>query len=211
MIRRAVRLLPLLAAALILGALSTGSFALAGDHHHGDRGDHHGDKAKRCDRSCTEHRYSAWDEEWLKMSIEGDLFEIQGGKIAQEKGATQKVRDLGATLVKDHSESLKEATDLAEELGIDVPTEPSPSQQWELRAVQQFQGAEFDKWYSDLEVQDHKQDIQEAQDEADKGCNHDVREDAEQEIPTLQEHLKLAQDALASVGRCRAPPATGAH
>src|SRR5215213_1377883 len=167
MIRRAFRLLPLLAAALLVGALSTGSFAVAGDDH----GDHHGHKSKRCDKSCGEHRYSAWDEEWLKMSIEGDLFEIQGGHLAQEKGTTQKVRHLGATLVKDHSESLEEATDLAEELGIEVPTEPSPTQQWQLRAVAQFQGADFDKWYSDLEVQDHKQDIQEAEDEVEKGCN----------------------------------------
>src|SRR4051794_29513924 len=187
MIRRAIRVLPLLAAALVLGLLGTGSFALAHgkpDHakqrhhakHHakggksdgnqgskddqGNQGDDEksddnqssGDHERRCDKSCSDEQYSAWDEEWLMMSIEGDLFEIQGGKIAQEKGTTQKVRDLGATLVKDHSKSLKEATDLAEELGIEVPSEPSPSQQWELRAVQQFSGRDFDKWYSDLEV-----------------------------------------------------------
>ncbi|MDX6655935.1 MAG: putative rane protein [Solirubrobacteraceae bacterium] len=196
MFRRAVRLLPLLAAALLVGALSTGSFAVAGDRHSNS----HSDQVRLCDKSCNEHQFSAWDEQWLMMSIQGDLFEIQGGKIAQAKGTTQKVRDLGARLVKDHSESLKKATDLAKKLGIEVPGEPSPTQQWELRAVQQFKGAEFDRWYSDLEVQDHKQDIKEAQDEVDKGCNHDVREDAEDEIPTLQEHLRLAQDALASLG-----------
>jgi putative membrane protein len=183
MFRRAVRLLPLFAAALLAGALSTGSFALANDHQ-SDPGN---------------QRYSAWDEQWLMMSIEGDRFEIQGGKIAQDKGTTQKVRDLGARLVKDHSESLKKATDLAEKLGIEVPSEPSPTQQWQLRAAQQFHGAEFDRWYSDLEVQDHTQDIKEAKDEVEKGSNHDVREDAEGEIPTLEEHLRLAQDALASV------------
>jgi hypothetical protein len=43
------------------------------------------------------------------------------------------------------------------------------------------------------------QDIQEAQDEAEKGCNHDVREDAEDEIPVLEKHLHLAEEALASV------------
>src|SRR5215213_10684969 len=128
MIRRAFRLLPLLAAALLVGALSTGSFAVAGDDH----GDHHGHKSKRCDKSCGEHRYSAWDEEWLKMSIEGDLFEIQGGKIAQDKGTTQKVRELGATLVRDHTKSLEDAVEVAEDLGIEVPSEPSPTQQWEL-------------------------------------------------------------------------------
>jgi putative membrane protein len=198
MIRRALRALPVVAVALIIGALSSGSFAIAGgEHHEGDDGHHH--HAQRCDKSCHHNRYSAWDEEWLMMSIQGDLFEIQGGKLAQQKGTTQKVRDLGATLVKDHTESLMEATELAKKLGIPVPSEPSPTQQWELQVVAQFSGTAFDRWYSKLEVKDHMQDIQEAQDEAEKGCNHDVREDAEDEIPVLEKHLHLAEEALASV------------
>jgi putative membrane protein len=194
MFGNALRALPLLAVALVVGALSTGSLAIAhGDHQKS------GDSPQRCDKSCSQHRYSAWDEQWLMMSIEGDRFEIQGGKLAMHKATTQKVRDLAETLVKDHTESLKESTDLARKLGIKVPSEPSPTQQWELRAVSQFSGKDFDRWYSDLEVQDHKQDIQEAKDEVEKGCNPDVREDAKGEIPTLQKHLKLAEEALASV------------
>jgi putative membrane protein len=183
MIRRFLRHSPLLFAAVVLALVTGGSMAIAHDHH----SDHH-------------KRYSAWDEEWLMMSIEGDLFEIQGGKIAQQKGESQQVRDLGATLVSDHTKSLADATDLAKKLGIDVPDEPSPSQQWELRVVSSFSGNAFDRWYSDLEVQDHIQDIQEAQDEVDKGRNHEIREDAEDEIPTLQHHLELSKAALAAVG-----------
>jgi len=134
------------------------------------------------------------------MSIQGDLFEIRGGKLAQQKGTTQKVRELGATLVRDHTESLTKSTALAKKLGIQVPSEPSPTQQWQLRVVAQFSGTQFDRWYSDLEVQDHKQDIKEAQDEVDKGCNPEIRADAKGEIPTLQKHLSLAEQALASVG-----------
>jgi putative membrane protein len=191
MLRRAGRLLPLLAAALILGVFGFGSLAIAGDDD-----DHGGSQPQRCDDRCHHDQFSAWDEEWLKMSIEGDRFEIQGGKLAQEKGTTEKVRELGATLVKDHTKSLKDAVEVAEDLGIEVPSEPSPSQQWELRAVAQFSGAEFDRWYADLEVQDHKQDIQEAEDEVDKGCNRDVRKLAKDDIPVLEEHLRLAQAAL---------------
>jgi putative membrane protein len=197
MSRRVGRVAPLLAAALVFGVLGSGSFALAhskGGHEHGS--DRH---AQRCDKSCRHSRYSAWDEQWLMMSIEGDRFEIQGGNLAQQKGTTQAVRDLGAVLVRDHSKSLEDAVNLAEKLGIEVPTEPSPSQQWELRVVAQFSGAAFDRWYSDLEVQDHMQDITEAQDEVEKGCNRKVRHLAKDEIPTLQEHLRLAQAALAGV------------
>jgi putative membrane protein len=192
---RVGRLLPLLTAALLLGLLGTGSFALATNGHDGSS-DHkyqHNDK-----HHCGDKGYSAWDEEWLMMSIEGDRFEIQGGNLAQERATSQIVRDLGARLVKDHTASLHDATEVADQLGIDVPDEPSPTQQWELRAVAQFKGADFDRWYSDLEVQDHIQDIQEAQDEVDKGCNDKIRHLAADDLPVLEQHLELARAALAA-------------
>jgi putative membrane protein len=187
MIPRFLRHSRLLLAAVVLALVTSGSLAIAHDSGSHDHGNHH-------------KRFSAWDEQWLMMSIQGDLFEIQGGKIAQQKGESQQVRDLGARLVADHSKSLEDSTDLAEQLGIDVPTEPSPTQQWQLRVVSSFSGNAFDRWYSDLEVQDHVQDIKEAQDEVDKGRNPDIREDAEDEIPTLEQHLELAKAALAAVG-----------
>jgi putative membrane protein len=201
--RRALRVVPLLAAAVLLGLLGAGSLALAHGGHHTHDGPGGDDTAEHHshDGCGNDHKaYSAWDEQWLMMSIEGDLFEIQGGKLAQSQGTTDEVRALGARLVTDHGKSLQDATDLANSLGIEVPDSPSPSQQWELRVVSSFSGVAFDRWYADLEVQDHMQDIQEAQDEVDKGCNPDIRKDAANEIPTLQEHLRVAQEALKAAG-----------
>jgi putative membrane protein len=198
---RAGRLLPLLAVALLIGLLGTASLALAGNGSHRSSADrHHSGDQSRHHQSCDQGSYSAWDEEWLMMSIQGDLFEIQGGNLAQQRATTQIVRDLGARLVKDHTKSLQDARDVAEQLGIDVPDKPSPSQQWQLRAVAQFRGADFDRWYSDLEVQDHLQDIQEAQDEVDKGCNDKIKQLAEDDLPVLKQHLELARAALSASG-----------
>jgi putative membrane protein len=191
MFSRMRRAVPAVAAAAI-AALGVSSLALADEHHRSDAGQA---KVVRCDRGTV----SAWDEEWLKTSIEGDRFEIQGGTLAQQKAQTDQVRTLGAVLVRDHTKSLAQATRVAERLGVDVPDEPSPSQQWELGAVAAFSGRDFNRWYADLEVQDHTQDIQEAQDEVDMGCNHTVRHLAKDELPTLQKHLELAQAALAAV------------
>jgi putative membrane protein len=103
------------------------------------------------------------------------------------------MRDYGARLVSDHSKSLDDATKLAQKLGIEVPKAPSPSQQWELQTVAEFSGSQFDAHYADLEAKDHQQDISEAKDEVDEGSNKEVRKDAAQEIPMLQEHLKIAE------------------
>jgi putative membrane protein len=194
------RLVPLFAAVLAAGLLATGSLALARSDNGTEAKSGAGDGGRgTCDHNCRGQRHSAWDEQWLMMSIEGDRFEIRGGRLAQQKATTDQVRALGARLVRDHSESLATSVKLAHRLGIEVPGSPSPTQEWELRAVAQFSGRAFDRWYSDLEVQDHIQDIDEAQNEVDKGCNQDVRKDAREEIPVLREHLQLARQALASV------------
>jgi hypothetical protein len=44
-------------------------------------------------------------------------------------------------------------------------------------------------------------EIQSGKDEAQKGCNAAIKQLAAATIPVLQEHLNLAQAALAAVGR----------
>ena len=147
--------------------------------------------------SAAPHRgVSAFDEHSLMTSIEGDRFEVTGGKLAETRGSTAAVRALGARLVEDHAASLKDAIKLAHSLGVQVPGSPSPSQQWELQTVASLAGAAFDHGYADLEVLDHVQDIQEAKDEISEGTSSRVRANARTELPTLREHLKLSRAAL---------------
>jgi putative membrane protein len=192
MLRRAA-LLPLSAVAVTAALAGSGSIA-AGQGR---------PAPKRIDVRCTERQFSAWDQQWLMTSIQGDRFEIHGGNLARSRGATPIVRELGARLVGDHSKSLASAKELAHKLGVPVPGEPTPSQQWELRVVAQFEGSAFDRWYSDLEVQDHRQDIEETTAEIQKGCNPEARAEARSDLPVLQTHLRLARAALAAVGGAR--------
>jgi putative membrane protein len=145
-------------------------------------------------------RFSAWDEQWLMTSIQGDRFEIAGGTLAASQATDARVRALGQRLVKDHSASLKDAVRVAHRLGIDVPGAPSPSQRWELKTVSAFTAGDFDRRYADLEVLDHVQDIQESKAEVQKGVNRAIRHLASSDLPTLREHLKLSREALQAVG-----------
>jgi putative membrane protein len=199
MFGRTRRTLPALAAAIAAVLVGASSFALADEHHHSRHHERSHEHHCNHDRKCDQGRYSAWDEQWLMMSIQGDRFEIAGGQLAQEKGKSNEVQELGARLVADHTKSLEDAIAVAEELGIDVPDSPSPTQQWQLRVLSRFSGHRFDRWYADLEVQDHIQDISEAQDEVDEGCNDDIQQLAADDLPVLKEHLALAQAALAAV------------
>ena len=174
------RLLALTTVVCALGALIVGTTASARSARHG--------------------AVSAWDEEWLMTSIQGDRFEIAGGKIAQTNSSNAQIKALGARLVTDHTKSLKSAVKLARRLGIEVPKTPTPSEQWELKVVGRMTGTQLDKNYADLEVFNHKQDIKESKDEVKLGTNHAVRKEAKTDLPTLRMHLKLSKAALAAVG-----------
>ena len=191
------RTIPALVSALVVGLFGAGSFAVAGegstDQHgwwsHGS-GHGHGHKA------CYGKRVSGLDERWLKVHIETNIFEIQGGEAALELATSDEVLALAQHLVADHTVALAEATALAERLGIEVPAAPSPLQQWALRAVKTFSGPDFDRWFADLQVEGHRQAIIEAQTEVARGCNRKIRNLAAASLPVLEEHLAHAEAAL---------------
>src|SRR4051794_7296843 len=141
--------------------------------------------------------YSPLDKYMLQSSIQGDRFEIAGGKLAQAKGATPEAKALGARLVKDHTKSLAEAVTVAKRLKISVPKTPTPVQEWELQMTGALAGAAFDVAYAGLEVQDHKMDIEDNKTEAKEGLNARVRALAREDLPTLRQHLALSRQLLA--------------
>ncbi len=150
----------------------------------------------------------ALDAEWLRSAIQGDRFEIAGGQLAQARGSSQGVKDLGAKLVADHTKSLDDAVALAQRFGLQVPDRPAPPQQWALQALQTFQGAAFDQQYVALEVADHQQDIEEAKSEIAEGATPDIQAAASTELPVLQQHLALAQWLQQQLGAMATPAAT---
>jgi putative membrane protein len=139
---------------------------------------------------------SGLDKQWLKTSMQGDIFEVRGGKLAEAKSNNPAVIKLAKTLVSDHTKSYKDVAKLARKLGVEVPKSPTPSEVWELKVVASLKGKAFDRWYSSLEAYDHVQDIQETTDEVKDGSNSDVRSDAKTEIPMLKMHLRLAEEAV---------------
>ena len=141
-------------------------------------------------------RYSPLDEQSLQTSIQGDRFEIAGGKIGQANAVTPAVRALAARLIRDHTKSLHEAVRVAHQLGIDVPPTPSTSEEWELKTIAAMSGESFDASYSYLEIQDHKQDIEEAHTEIEHGLNSRIRGLPRSDLPVLRTHLRLSKRAL---------------
>jgi predicted outer membrane protein len=138
-------------------------------------------------------KLSGLDEEWTTAALQGDLFEIKGGKLAQKQAQSEAVKQLGQRLTTDHSEAYAKGSHLAKSLHIEVPTEPTYPEKWELQTVGAMSGAAFDQAYTSLEQLDHMQDIEDAKTEIEDGTNKMVIALAKTDLKMYREHLALVK------------------
>jgi predicted outer membrane protein len=68
------------------------------------------------------------DLNYLRAAHESDLAIIAAGKAAKTDGTSSCVRQVGARLERDHRRLAEEARLVAEQLGVSLPTTPSPEQ-----------------------------------------------------------------------------------
>jgi predicted outer membrane protein len=195
------RSIPVLAATATLGLSAAPALAHT-TARHGAQGS--GQSTARDHNNARGHgsrgvRACGLDRAWLKHVAQADLAEIATGTLAQQKGTSQGVKDLGAMLVADHTKHLQQVQALAGRFGATVPTAPSPSQQWEAAVLATFSGTAFDQQWTAAQIADHLTNIDQTQDEIADGCNRDVRALANMTLPTLQAHLAAAQK-LAGTG-----------
>jgi putative membrane protein len=136
-------------------------------------------------------KLSKADQSFLKEAIEGDLAEINMGKLAQEKGQSQETKQFGQMLEQDHGQHLQKAKDTAQQMGLVAPVEPNAKQKKMYDQVSKLSDAKFDEHFAEDMVKDHKEDIKKYEKEAkSKGPLADF---AQQTIPTLQKHLRTAE------------------
>lgn len=126
-------------------------------------------------------------------AAEGGMMEVQFGKLAQTKSMNSEIKDLGKMMEKDHSKAGDELKGVATKKNISVPTALSDKHQRDYEDLSKKSGADFDKAYTDMMVNDHKEDIDKFQHEADKGNDPDLKSWANGKLPTLHHHLEMAQ------------------
>jgi len=130
-------------------------------------------------------------QKFIKAAIEGDIAEVDIGKLAQEKGESDAVKQFGAMLVKDHGAHKAKAEQVANELGVTPPTGSSFSSKATYTKLKLLSGASFDRSFAKSMVKDHEEDIKEYKKESSK--TDAAGQLAKETLPVLQKHLQTAQ------------------
>lgn len=138
-------------------------------------------------------KLSAADKMFVKKAAQGGMAEVELGQLATQKAQSDDVKKFGQRMVDDHTKANDQLKQIASQEGVQVPTSLDAKDQALKDHLSKLSGEQFDRMYMQHMVQDHRQDIAEFQKEANSGKDQSVKDFASQTLPTLQSHLKEAQ------------------
>jgi putative membrane protein len=140
------------------------------------------------------------DQDFLTAVASGSATEIEAGRLAQDRASNSDVRQFGDRLARDHQEQLRAATNIAQSKRFRVPQVPATAEQRELIAnLASRSGQDFDRVFIREVIEDHRADIDEFE-AARVSLSSDVGSFVARQLPTLREHLNMAEQLAARVG-----------
>ncbi|MFC5410028.1 DUF4142 domain-containing protein [Larkinella bovis] len=139
------------------------------------------------------------DSEFMVKAASGGMMEVELGNLAQQKAQSKAVKDFGAMMVSDHSKANEELKALAASKNLTIPATLSDDHQQHVNDLSKLSGAEFDKEYVKMMVDDHKEDIDLFKEASFDAKDADIKAFAGKTLPTLQKHydaVKAIQDGM---------------
>jgi putative membrane protein len=143
---------------------------------------------------------SAGDRDFMTKAAIGGMEEVELGRMAAQKGASNDVKQFGQRMVDDHSRANTELMSLASQKNVTLPTTLDQQHQDDVDRLTKLSGAAFDREYMTMMVKDHVEDVSEFERESASGSDTDVKAWAGRTVPTLRQHLQMAQETATKVG-----------
>jgi len=147
---------------------------------------------------------------FVATQASSDMYEIEAGRLAQEMGQSDEVKEFGAMMVEDHTTSsanLKTAADAAGS-GVTVPTAMLPKHQQNLDALRNA-ATHFDSVYAEQQVMAHQEALALLKGQAETGTVASLKAFAAETAPIVEAHLEHAR-TLASAGTNAGAASAGA-
>lgn len=111
-----------------------------------------------------------------------------------EKASSSDVKKFGQRMVDDHSRANDQLKQLASQKKVDLPQDLSAKDKATKASLEKLSGEQFDQAYMKGMVKDHKKDVSEFRRESTSAQDPDVKKFAAETLPTLEDHLKQAED-----------------
>src|SRR5205085_6354522 len=118
---------------------------------------------------------------------------VQLGKYAMANAGSAAVKQFGKMMADDHTKANTELTTIAQVKSIAIPNVPGDKHQHHIDDLTKKKGAEFDKDYMSMMVDDHEEDVKKFEDAAKNAKDVDIKAFAAKTVPVLRKHLDAAK------------------
>jgi putative membrane protein len=130
---------------------------------------------------------------FLMAAAEMQLEEISLGKLAQQKGTTPHVKELGKMMEVDHTKTLAELNTLAQSKSVAIPATATEDSMQTQKDLMEKEGNDFGKAYSDMMVEHHEDAIELFEKAATDSEDAEIKAWAAEKLPTMITHLEHAK------------------
>jgi putative membrane protein len=163
------------------------------------------------------------DQKFVKQAAKGGMKEIQMAKVGLQKASNEGVKQYAQRLLDDHTKASSELKQIASSKGITLPDAHATSSgeqpgrtpvrekegveagehsghEAHMKKLETLSGAEFDREFVRMAVQDHQKDIKEFEKAAQSAQDPEIKAFAQKTAPKLREHLQQAKALQSQVG-----------
>jgi putative membrane protein len=133
------------------------------------------------------------DSSFVLEAAKGGMMEVEAGNLAQQNAASQRVKDFGAMMVRDHSAANNELKSMVTGRGMMLPDSLPSDMRKHMDQLKKLTGKAFDNHYVSMMLSDHKKDVSKFEKESKDAKDADIRNWAGKTLPTLKTHLDSIQ------------------
>ncbi len=209
--KRSQTLLAAAVAALALTALPAGAQGNAGSSGMGNAGGNSASGAPGVTSSGTPHvggsnasgtMVARDDVKMMSDLAQGNMAEIETGKLALEKSQNPEVKKFAQQMIDDHTSALQELRTLAQTKGVTLPDGTDMKHKTMAATMKVMNGNGFDAHYMrSAGVNDHQNTVQLLQKIQKNAKDADFKAMATKMLPTVRHHLQMAEQTAPQVAR----------
>lgn len=140
---------------------------------------------------------NAIDRQFLAKAAQSDMTEIQTSQLALKRSQNSQVRQFSQEMIQEHTQSSSKLKPLAARKGVTLPKTLGAENQALLTQLTKLSGTQFDQAYMKGQTQAHTKTQAAYQTVLQQGQDSDVKAFANEVLPVVTAHLRMAQNMVA--------------
>src|SRR4051794_1309338 len=132
--------------------------------------------------------------QFIQEAASSGMFEVKSAQLAKQRATSDNTKLFADHLIQDHKQANDDLMKIAKKMNIEAPTDLQPNEKATFDQLATVNGANFDGQFLQAQVKAHQQAVELFEKASKNLQDKELKEFAQQYLPNLREHLKMAQD-----------------